>query len=294
MSPWTIADLPALDGRTVVITGANSGLGLSTARDLAGAGAHVVLAVRNEDKGRTAAESIDGSTEVRPLDLASLASVRAFAQSWDRPIDVLVNNAGVMMVPLSRTEDRFEMQLGTNHLGHFALTNLLLPHIIDRVVTVASLAHKWGTVDLQDLNYECRKYRPMSAYGQAKLANLLFTSHLQSLLDGVGSPVRSVAAHPGYAATNISNHTGNWFGNHLVPLGDKLISQPAEFGALPTEYAAVIPDIPGNSYVGPDGPLQMRGNPTLVDRAKKAKDAETARLLWELSETLTGTSFPLR
>ncbi|WP_024794537.1 oxidoreductase [Tomitella biformata] len=290
---WTAADLPSMDGRTVIITGANSGLGLATARDLAGAGAHVVLAVRNQEKGRAAAESITGSTEVRPLDLASLASVRAFAAGWDRPIDVLVNNAGVMMVPPGRTADGFEMQVGTNHLGHFALTNLLLPHVTDRVVTVGSLAHTWGRINLADLNYESRRYNRVLSYGQAKLANLLFTSHLQVLLDGVSSPVRSLAAHPGYAATNLSAHTSNWFGNVLMPIGDKLIGQKAENGALPTEYA-VVADLPGNTYVGPDGFQQMRGGPTVVGRNRAARDAETARGLWELSEKLTGTRFPLR
>ena len=298
MTGWTAANLPTLTGRTVIITGANSGLGLATARALAGAGAHVVLAVRNVAKGRAAADQIaaeggdKGSTEVRPLDLSDLKSVRAFAADWHEPIDVLINNAGVMMVPRSRTADGFEMQMGTNHLGHFALTNLLLPHITDRVVTVSSLAHKWGRIDLADLNYERRKYKRVRAYGQAKLANLLFTAHLQSLLDGIGSPVRAFAAHPGYCATNLGSHTANWFGEVLMPLGDKLVSQSADAGALPTEYAAVA-DLPGNTFVGPDGFLQLRGWPTLVGRASAARDAETARSLWAMSERLTGASFPL-
>ena len=294
---WPPADLPSMAGRTVVITGANSGLGLSTARDLAGAGAHVVLAVRNLSKGRAAAESISGtgvagSTEVRALDLASLDSVRAFAAGWERPIDVLVNNAGVMMLPLQRTADGFEMQMGTNHLGHFALTNLLLAHITDRVVTVGSLAHKWGRINLADLNYEHRNYHRVRAYGQAKLANLLFTAHLQTLLDGASSPVRSLAAHPGYSATNIGGHTSSWFGNVLIPLGDKLIGQKSDRGALPIE-CAVAADLPGNTYVGPDGPFQMRGWPKVVGRTRAAQDREMARALWELSERLTGASFPL-
>lgn len=289
---WTAADLPSMAGRTVVITGANSGLGLATARDLAGAGAHVVLAVRNQEKGHAAARSIAGSTEVRSLDLASLDSVRDFAAAWNQPIDVLVNNAGVMMVPRGRTADGFETQLGTNHLGHFALTNLLLPYVTDRVVTVASLAHAWGRINLADLNYAHRRYNRVLAYGQAKLANLLFTAHLQTLLDGAGSPVRSLAAHPGYAATNLGSHTSNWFGNVLMPVGDKLIGQKPENGALPTEYA-VVADLPGNTYVGPDGFRQMRGWPTVVGRTRSARDAETGRELWSLSERLTGAAFPL-
>lgn len=307
---WGTADLPSMAGRTIVITGANSGLGLSTARDLAGVGAHVVLAVRDQAKGRAAAEliaastrgrastgvqgstGVRASTEVRHLDLASLASVRAFADGWDRPIDVLVNNAGVMMLPFARTADGFEMQMGTNHLGHFALTNLLLPHITNRIVTVTSLAHRWGRIDLADLNYEHRKYQRIRAYGQAKLANLLFTAHLQTLLNSVASPVRSIAAHPGYSVTNLGSHTSNWFGNTLMLLGDKTIGQHADSGALPIEYA-VAEDIPGNAFVGPDGPLQLRGRPRFVGCARAARDAVMARALWQLSERLTGTSFPL-
>src|SRR3954471_6778072 len=184
-SKWTAADLPRLEGRTFVVTGANSGIGLAAARELARAGARVVLAVRNTEKGDEAAASVDGDTEVRRLDLADLGSVRAFATAWDGPIDVLVNNAGVMAVPESRTKDGFEMQIGTNHLGPFALTNLLLPHVTDRVVTIASGAHRMGQIDLEDLNWERRRYDRWRAYGQSKLANLLFTMELQRrLLEG--------------------------------------------------------------------------------------------------------------
>jgi NAD(P)-dependent dehydrogenase (short-subunit alcohol dehydrogenase family) len=205
---WTAADLPRQDGRTFVITGANSGIGLVAARELGQAGARVVVAVRDEAKGRAAAHTFPGS-EVRRLDLADLASVRAFAEAWDGEIDVLVNNAGVMAVPERRTKDGFELQIGTNHLGHFALTNLLLPRVKDRVVTVSSGAHRAGKIDLEDLNWERRRYRRWPAYGQSKLANLLFTAELQRRLAAAGSEVRAVAAHPGYAATNLQNRTEN-------------------------------------------------------------------------------------
>jgi NAD(P)-dependent dehydrogenase (short-subunit alcohol dehydrogenase family) len=291
-SKWTAQDLPSLENRTFVVTGANSGIGLVAARALGGAGAHVVLAVRNTAKGERAAASIQGSTEVRPLDLADLASVRAFADAWDGDIDVLVNNAGVMAVPEQRTKDGFEMQIGTNHLGHFALTNLLLPAITDRVVTVASGAHRAGSIRLDDLNWEQGSYHRWRAYGQSKLANLLFTSELQRRLDAAGSNVRTVAAHPGWAATNLQNRTENRLQNAVMAIGNKVVAQSDEMGALPTLYAATQ-DVPGNSYVGPDGFQEQRGHPTLVGRSGAARDTETAEKLWTLSEELTGVAFPL-
>ena len=191
---WDVSDLPDQRGRTVVVTGASSGLGQATAAAFALAGAHVVLAVRDAARGERAAAGMTGSTEVRRLDLADLASVRAFAAAWEGPLDVLVNNAGVMAVPRGRTVDGFETQLGTNHLGHFALTNLLLRHIADRVVTVSSAAHRHGRIDLEDLNWQQRRYRRWAAYGQSKLANLLFTLELERRLVEAGSPVRALAA----------------------------------------------------------------------------------------------------
>src|SRR6478735_4667902 len=191
---WTAADLPSQKGRVFIVTGANSGIGLPTARALAEAGAHVVLAVRDVAKGETVAASIAGDTEVRRLDLADLASIRAFADAWQGDVDVLINNAGVMATPEKRTVDGFELQIGTNHLGHFALTNLLLPHITDRVVTVASGAHRAGSISLDDLNWQSRRYQRWPAYQQSKLANLLFTLELQRLLTTTDSPVRALAA----------------------------------------------------------------------------------------------------
>jgi NAD(P)-dependent dehydrogenase (short-subunit alcohol dehydrogenase family) len=296
MAPFTTDHIPDLAGQTVIITGANSGIGHAAAAALAGAGATVVLAVRDQARGEQAAATIAGTTEVRPLDLARLDSVRAFAAAWQGDIDLLINNAGVMIPPLSRTADGFELQFGTNHLGHFALTNLLLPHATPagRVVTVSSDAHKSGAIDFDDLNWERKRYRPWRAYGQSKLANLLFTTELQRRLAEAGSTVRATAAHPGYAATNLQSHTGSRLMKvAMEQLGNRLIAQDADGGALPTLYAAVA-DIPGGSFAGPSGPfgLGLRGAPTLVDRSAAAKDDAVARRLWTVSETLTGVSFP--
>jgi NAD(P)-dependent dehydrogenase (short-subunit alcohol dehydrogenase family) len=289
-SRWTAADLPDLSGRTVVVTGASSGLGAVTARELARAGAHVVLAVRDVAKGERVAAPFTGGWEVRALDLASLASVRAFAAGWSGPLDVLINNAGIMAVPQGKTQDGFESQIGTNHLGHFALTNLLLGHVTDRVVTVSSGAHRIGKMHLDDLNWEHRRYDRWRVYGQTKLSNLLFTSELQRRLTEAGSAVRAVAAHPGYANTHLQSHTGSRV-NHLLMnvVGNRLFAQSDEQGALPTLYAATQ-DIPGDSFVGPDGFMEQRGYPKLVGRTKAAQDADVARRLWTLSEELTGVT----
>jgi NAD(P)-dependent dehydrogenase (short-subunit alcohol dehydrogenase family) len=291
-SRWNSDNLPDLAGRTVVVTGANSGIGRIAARDLARAGARVVLAVRDVAKGERAAASFSGTTEVRPLDLTDLSSVRAFARAWTGDLDILINNAGIMAVPEGRTKDGFELQIGTNHLGHFALTNLLLPHVTERVVTVASGAHRTGKVDLSDLNWERRDYSSWGAYGQSKLANLLFTLELQRRLAEAGSPVRATAAHPGWAATNLQHHTGSWLQNTMMAIGNRVLAQSDEMGALPTLYAATQ-DIPGDSYVGPGGFREARGHPKLVERSEAAKDAATAKGLWELSEQLTDVGFPL-
>ena len=289
-SRWTASDLPSLDGRTVVVTGANSGLGLIAARELGRAGARVVLAVRNREKGERAAATIPGAPEVRALDLSDLASVRAFAEDWEGDIDVLVNNAGIMAVPRGRTKDGFELQIGTNHLGHFALTNLLLGHITDRVVTLSSFAHRTGRIDLDDLSFERRRYGRWTAYGQSKLANLLFTLELQRRLAEVGSPLLALAAHPGYSATDLQSHTGSGLQNGVMWLTNRIVAQSAEMGALPTLLAATQ-DLPGAAYVGPGGPQELRGHPALASRSRAALDADTARRLWDLSEQLTGVSF---
>ena len=290
MTPWTTEQIPSQAGRTVVVTGANSGLGKQCAGALAAAGARVVLAVRDRSRGEQAAATMTGQVEVRHLDLADLASVRRFAEEWQGDLDVLVNNAGLMAVPPSRTVDGFERQLGTNHLGHFALTNLLLPVITDRVVTVSSGLHRWGEIVLDDLNWERRRYSPYGAYGQSKLANLLFTLELQRRLLVDGSSVLAVAAHPGYAATNLQGHQGP-VQNRLMALANRLFAQSDAQGALPTLYAAVV-DLPGGAYVGPDGFSEMRGHPTLVGRSAAASDLDVAARLWTASEELTGVRYP--
>jgi NAD(P)-dependent dehydrogenase (short-subunit alcohol dehydrogenase family) len=291
-SKWTAADLPDLSGTTIVVTGASSGLGAVTARELARAGAHVVLAVRDVAKGEAVAAGFTGSREVRELDLASLTSIRAFAERWSGDLDILINNAGIMAVPQGKTADGFELQFGTNHLGHFALTNLLLPHVTDRVVTVSSGAHRIGSMHLDDLNWERRRYDRWRVYGQTKLSNLLFTKELQRRLDEAGSPVRALAAHPGYASTHLQSHTGSRLQHVLMAtIGNRLLAQSDEMGALPTLYAATQ-DLPGDTFVGPNGFAEQRGYPRVVGRSKAAQNAGDARRLWELSEEMTGVTFP--
>jgi NAD(P)-dependent dehydrogenase (short-subunit alcohol dehydrogenase family) len=292
MTTFSTQDIPDMSGRTVIVTGANSGIGRAAARALAGAGARVILAVRSVDKGNAAAAQMPGATEVRRLDLASLASIREFADAWDGEIDLLINNAGIMIPPLGQTADGFEMQFGTNHLGHFALTNLLLPHITGRVVTVSSTAHRVGTIDFDDLNWERKPYKAWRAYGQSKLANLLFTAELQRRLADAGSPIKANAAHPGYASTNLQFHSQRRVFDVISVLGNRLIAQDENGGALPTLYAAVA-DVPGNSFAGPGGFMEQRGAPKLVGRTSAAQDMDVARRLWEVSEQLTGVRFPL-
>ncbi|MGI8633305.1 MAG: oxidoreductase [Solirubrobacterales bacterium] len=283
--------LPDLTGRTFVVTGANSGIGLEASRMLAGAGGHVVLAVRGPARGEEAAATIDGSTEVRRLDLADLSSVRSFARAWDRPITALINNAGIMMVAEGRTADGFERQIGTNHLGHFALTNLVLPHVEDRVVTISSGLHNGPQVDLDNLDLE-GAYRPTRAYQQSKLANLLFTSELQRRLEAAGSSVMALAAHPGYAATNLQSHHANPLMNVAMWFTNKLIARSATFGARPTVHAAVAP-LPGDSYIGPTRLGGMAGPPGPNPRSAQSRDADVARRLWEVSEQRTGVTWAL-
>jgi NAD(P)-dependent dehydrogenase (short-subunit alcohol dehydrogenase family) len=289
MPDWTAADLPSFAGRTAIVTGANGGLGEVTARELARVGAQVILAVRNTEKGKTAAQQMTGDVEVRRLDLQDLASVRDFADGVET-VDVLINNAGIMATKYARTADDFESQIGTNHLGHFALTNLLLPKLTDRVVTVSSVMHRIGYISLKDLNWQSRPYSAWLAYGQSKLANLLFTSELQRRLDTVGSSQRAVAAHPGFSNTNLQGHSGHKLGDALMSFGARLIATDADFGARQTLYTA-SQDLPGNTFVGPRFGIWGRTQP--VGRSWLAKRATTAAALWELSEQLTSTKFPL-
>ena len=298
---WTASDIPDQTGRTFVVTGANSGLGLQTALELARNGADVVLAVRNLVKGRVAQERIAAEapgarTTLRELDLADLDSVATFAEETEK-VDVLVNNAGVMALPRGQTKQGFELQLGTNHLGHFALTGRLLPRLLagdrPRVVTLSSNAHKTGRMNFDNLQGE-RRYFRWAAYGQAKLANLLFALELQRRADAHGLPLTSVAAHPGYAATNLQYQANNITGLPVDKLVNKtlntVVAQSDAMGALPTLFAAVE-DVPGGAYVGPDGMGEFRGHPTLVAPNGRARDEEDAERLWEVSEELTGVSY---
>ncbi len=289
---WTTDRMSNLEGTTIIVTGANSGIGLEAARVFAAKGAHVVFAVRDEKKGRDAAATVAGSVEVRLLDLADLASVRAFADGWSGDIDILVNNAGVMVPPLGRTADGFELQFGINHLGHFALTNLLLPNITRRVVTVASSAHRSGAIDFEDLNWNVRRYGGGSgAYEQSKLANLLFTLELQRRLQASGSKVIATAAHPGMTATNLMSSSESAVMTVVAKIAVGLFAQDATTGALPTLFAATAP-IPGGSYAGPGNRREMAGPPVLVGRSDAAADVASATRLWAASEELTGVRYP--
>jgi NAD(P)-dependent dehydrogenase (short-subunit alcohol dehydrogenase family) len=288
-SSWTAADLPDLSWRTVVVTGASSGLGIATTTELARAGARVVLAVRNVAKGEEVARTVQGRTEVRHLELTSLASIRGFADAWIGDLDILVNNAGIMLVPEGRTGDGFELQIGTNHLGHFALTNLLLPHVADRVVTISSPLHARGRIDIDDLNWERRPYNADRAYADSKQANVLFTLELQRRLTAKGSSVRAESAHPGIAKTNLGAHLTGFRG--AATMVGRVMAQDVEHGALPTLYAATQ-DIPGNSFVGPDGFGHLRGYPELVQPSRASQDPELAAHLWARSAELTEVDSP--
>jgi len=287
--PWR--EVPRQDGRRFVVTGASGGIGLETAKVLAERGAHVVLAVRNLDRGRAAAAQMDGDVEVGLLDVADLASVRAFAESVGS-VDVLVSNAGALALPFTTSPDGVELHLATNHLGHFALSNLLLPRLTDRVVVVGSPSHRHGELDLDDLDWKRRPYRPYAAYAASKLANLLFLAELQRRLTAAGSTLRATGAHPGSTATGITGSTGNPIKTFVGKHGIKLVGMKAWQGALPTLYAATM-DVPGNTYVGPHRLQEMNGWPTGVGRSQRALDPDLAKALWTESERLSGVTFPL-
>jgi NAD(P)-dependent dehydrogenase (short-subunit alcohol dehydrogenase family) len=303
---WTVEQVPVLVGRTMVVTGGNSGIGFEAARVLAQRGARVVLGCRDPAKAEGAVrairqESRGAAVESIPLDLASLESIRAFVDTFSArhtTLDVLCNNAGVMALPYMRTADGFEMQLGTNHLGHFALTGLLLDRLLAtpdaRVVTVSSTAHRIGRIRLDDLNGEAG-YGRWTAYGQSKLANLLFTFELQRRLAAAGTSAISVACHPGYAATNLQlvapRLEGSRWMESLSRLGNRLLAQDAAAGALPTLYAATATDVRGGDYFGPGGLGEIRGHPTRVASSARSRDVAVAARLWEVSERLTGVRF---
>jgi NAD(P)-dependent dehydrogenase (short-subunit alcohol dehydrogenase family) len=310
--PWTADNLPDLSGKTILVTGGNSGIGYEAALQFARKGAKVVLACRNLEKAHAAAGRIakaypDAAVEVMELDLASLASVRTFAKEFHRDhrsLDILCNNAGVMGLRNGRTADGFETQFGTNHLGHFALTGLLLDLLLAtggaRIVTVGSPSHRFGKIGFDDLNWERRFYGRWRAYGQSKLANLMFAFELQRMLAAAGAKQISVACHPGYAATNLPIGSARAMGRVVVDtlvieaftvMMNTLFAQSAAMGALPTLYAATSPEAHGGDYIGPGGMAEMWGYPVKVSCTAAARDPEAAKKLWEISEQLTGVTY---
>jgi NAD(P)-dependent dehydrogenase (short-subunit alcohol dehydrogenase family) len=298
MNHWTTADIPDQTGRTVVITGANTGIGFETARALAAKGAQVVIAVRNTDKGRRAAAALPGTVDVQELDLTSLDSISAAAEALKSrfsTIDLLINNAGVMTTPKGTTKDGFELQFGTNHLGHFALTGQLLENMLDvegaRIVTVSSNGHKMGgAIHFDDLQWE-RSYSRMGAYTQSKLANLLFTYELQRRLAPRGKTV-AVAAHPGTSTTELARNLPGALQRGFQVVSPLFAQSPAG-GALPSLRAATDPGVLGGQYYGPDGVGQQRGNPVVVASNELSYDIDLQRRLWAVSEDLTKVTFPV-
>jgi NAD(P)-dependent dehydrogenase (short-subunit alcohol dehydrogenase family) len=292
---WTAADIPAQDGKLAIVTGANSGLGRLAALELARHGAEVVVASRSVEKGEAVATEIGSAATVRQLDLGSLDSIRGFADTFaGRRVDLLVNNAGVMMTPRRTTSDGFELQLGTNHLGHFALTGLLLDSLerapSARVVTVSSGEHRGGRLDFDDLQHE-RSYSPRAAYQSSKLANAVFAVELDRRLRAAGSSTISVFAHPGYSATNLQRSGPTGILKAVLAVSNRLVAQPAERGVLPILYAATAPGVEGGEYYGPDGRGELRGFPKRVEAIPAAYDAALASRLWEASEELTGVRY---
>jgi NAD(P)-dependent dehydrogenase (short-subunit alcohol dehydrogenase family) len=302
-SKWTAGQIPAQTGKTALITGANSGIGYQAALELARHGAHVLLGVRNREKGAAALarlqqEAPGASAELAELDMASLGSIRRFAAAFQRPLDLLINNAGVMALPRRElTEDGFERQFGTNHLGHFALTGLLLPHLLQttspRVVTVSSLAHRNGKINFDDLQGE-KNYVPWDAYNQSKLANLLFALELDRHARAAGSRLRSIPVHPGVSRTSIVDNGPGMKGLKMLVLKvlAPVITQDDAAGALPTLYAATAPEAQGGVYIGPDGFQALKGSPTVEQPRPQALDEAVARRLWTVSEELTGVVYP--
>lgn len=286
MKKWDSSQISNQTGKTVLITGASSGLGLVTANTLIGKGARVIAAVRNTSKAK---QVLNSKVEIRELNLADLESVRKFASELSDEIDILVNNAGVMAIPLARTAQGFEMQIGTNHLGHFALTGLLLNKIKDRVISVSSMAHRMGRINFEDFNWN-KRYSKWGAYGQSKLANLLFTSQLDKLFNDSDSSRKAIAVHPGYSDTNLQANSSRGEKSKAMAIANKIFAQSAEQGSLPSLFA-ITQDVPGNSYIGPDGFLEIKGYPKYVGRSKAAQNQETAERLWELSEQLTGVKY---
>jgi NAD(P)-dependent dehydrogenase (short-subunit alcohol dehydrogenase family) len=299
---WTAEQIPSQVGRTAVVTGANSGLGLIAATELARAGADVVLACRNTEKGAAAIEAIreeapEATVSLEALDLSSLDSIREFAGRFGAEregLDLLINNAGVMAPPRGETADGFELQIGTNHLGHFALTGLLLEMLEGRedarVVTVSSTAHKFGRIDFDDLQSEGR-YSRWRAYGQSKLANILFALELDRRLRAAGSTVSSLAAHPGYSATNLQSAAAPALDRAVMAVTNFLLAQSAEMGTLPVLYAATRPNLDGGLFIGPDGFEEQRGHPKVVRPVRAGRDESSARRLWEVSEELAGVRY---